>query len=63
MPSAELSDVGSSGLTSMNNIGAQAATMPPQASTIGRMEWVHHWDRLPTDKRLMLLMLARDMNL
>ena len=34
---------------------------PPSASTVGRMELMRHWDRLPAEKRQMLLLLAREM--
>ena len=34
----------------------------PSPGTIGRMELLRHWERLPSDKRRMLLLLAREMS-
>ena len=34
---------------------------PPSPGTIGRMELVRHWDRLPAEKRQLLLLMAREM--
>ena len=34
---------------------------PPSPGTIGRMELLRHWDRLPGEQRQMLLLLAREM--
>ena len=35
---------------------------PPSPGTVGRMELLRHWDRLPADKRRMLLLSAREMS-
>lgn len=35
---------------------------PPSSGSIGRMELLRHWDRLPADKRKLLLLLAREMS-
>jgi hypothetical protein len=39
----------------------KALFAPPSAGTIGRMELLRHWDGLSTEKRQMLLLLAREM--
>ncbi|WP_043840198.1 hypothetical protein [Muricoccus aerilatus] len=35
---------------------------PPSPGAVGRMELLRHWERLPADKRRMLLLLAREMS-
>jgi hypothetical protein len=35
---------------------------PPSSGPVGRMELLRHWDRLPGDKRKLLLLLAREMS-
>jgi hypothetical protein len=35
---------------------------PPSSGALGRMELLKHWDRLPSDKRKLLLLLAREMS-
>ncbi|WP_376091194.1 hypothetical protein ACE7GA_21285 [Roseomonas sp. CCTCC AB2023176] len=40
---------------------AAAMERAPSPGTAGRMELLHHWRRLSAEKRVLLLMLAREM--